>query len=49
MTRAALELGSKAWAGSVLTDTDTVFTLTADQTSGSPGSKRQLLDRRPRV
>ena len=35
MTRAALELGSKAWAGSVLTDTDTVFTLTADQNLGA--------------
>ena len=37
MTRAALELGSKAWAGSVLTDTDTVFTLTADQNLGALG------------
>lgn len=38
MTRAALELGSKAWAGSVLTDTDTVFTLTADQNLGALGA-----------
>lgn len=38
MTRTALELGSKAWAGSVLTDTDTVFTLTADQNLGALGA-----------
>lgn len=38
MTRTALELGSKAWAGSVLTDTNTVFTLTADQTLGALGA-----------
>lgn len=38
MTRAALELGSRAWAGSVLTDTDTVFTLTADQRRGPLGA-----------
>lgn len=38
MTRAALELGAKAWAGSVLTDTDTVFTLTADQNLGALGA-----------
>lgn len=38
MTRAALELGAKAWAGNVLTDTDTVFTLTADQALGALGA-----------
>lgn len=38
MTRAALELGAKAWAGSVLTDTDTVFTLTANQALGALGA-----------
>lgn len=38
MTRAALELGAKAWAGSVLTDTDTLFTLTADQNLGALGA-----------
>lgn len=38
MTREALELGAKAWAGSVLTDTDTVFTLTADQNLGALGA-----------
>lgn len=38
MTRAALELGAKAWAGSVLTDTDTVFTLTADQNPSALGA-----------
>lgn len=38
MTRAALELGAKAWAGSILTNTDTVFTLTADQNLGALGA-----------
>ena len=38
MTRASLELGAKAWAGSVVTDTDTVFTLTADQQLGALGA-----------
>lgn len=38
MTRAALELGAKSWAGSVVTDTDTVFTLTADQNIGALGA-----------
>lgn len=38
MTRTALELGAKAWAGSVLTDTNTVFTLTADQNLGALGA-----------
>lgn len=38
MTRTELELGSKAYAGSVVTDTDTVFTLTADQNLGALGA-----------
>lgn len=38
MTRAALELGTRAYAGSLLTDTDTVFTLAADQNLGALGA-----------
>ncbi len=38
MTHAALELGARTWAGSILTDADTVFTLTADQNLGALGA-----------
>lgn len=37
MNHTELELGSKSWAGSVVTDTDTVFTLTADQNLNALG------------
>lgn len=38
MTRTELELGAKSWAGSVVTDTDTVFTLTTNQNLGALGA-----------
>lgn len=38
MTRTALELGANAYAGSVVTDSNTVFTLTADQNLGALGT-----------
>ncbi|WP_303191507.1 PEP-CTERM sorting domain-containing protein [uncultured Akkermansia sp.] len=38
MTHTELELGAKSWAGSVVTDTDTVFTLTTNQNLGALGA-----------